>query len=65
MNRLETSEKTYYTVDEVKTLMGVAETKAYGIIKQLNKELEDKGYITVRGKVSKKYFNERFYGGNV
>lgn len=61
---METSEKTYYTVDEVKTLMGVAETKAYNIIKQLNKELEDKGYITVRGKVSKKYFNERFYGGS-
>ena len=62
---METSEKTYYTVDEVKNLMGVAETKAYNIIKQLNKELEDKGYITVRGKVSKKYFNERFYGGSV
>ena len=33
------------------------------IIKRLNQELENKGYITVSGKVSKKYFADRFYGG--
>lgn len=31
--------------------------------KRLNQELENKGYITVSGKVSKKYFADRFYGG--
>lgn len=37
-------------------------TQAYKIIKQLNAELTTKGYITIRGKVSTKYFTERFYG---
>ena len=32
------------------------------IIKQLNEELQKKGYLTVRGKVSAAYFNERFFG---
>lgn len=38
------------------------EDMAYKIIRKLNKELNEKGYITVAGKVSKKYFNERYYG---
>lgn len=49
----------YYTVDEVMLIVGVGKTKAYSIIKQLNKELEDKGKVTVAGKVNKKYFEER------
>ena len=31
-------------------------------IKCLNQELNTKGYITVSGKVSSKYFEERVYG---
>lgn len=42
-------------------ILGVKETKAYEIIKQLNKELEAKGFYTQRGRVSAKYFEERFY----
>lgn len=42
--------------------LGCGQTQAYKIIKQLNEELEAKGYITIRGKVSAKYFRERFYG---
>lgn len=49
-------------VDDVKARLGVGDTKAYAIIKKLNKELESKGYLTVRGKVPEKYFKERFYG---
>ena len=28
---------------------------------KLNKELKDKGYLVIRGKVPEKYFRERFY----
>ena len=31
-------------------------------ILNLNKELEEQGYLTLRGKVPTKYFVERFYG---
>jgi hypothetical protein len=33
-----------------------------GIMRQINSELEKKGYIVIRGKVSRKYFEERIYG---
>ncbi len=48
-------------VEEVKTFLSVKDSKAYGIIRQLNKELEDKGFLVVRGKVPEKYLRERFY----
>ncbi|WP_215650845.1 DNA-binding protein [Dorea formicigenerans] len=31
-------------------------------LKDLNKELEEQGYLTLRGKVPTKYFVKRFYG---
>ena len=37
-------------------------TSAYEIIGNLNKELEEQGYLTLRGKVPTKYFVKRFYG---
>ena len=43
----------------------VSESKAYGIIKQLNGELGAKGYITIPGKVSKVYFEEKLYGVHI
>lgn len=49
----------FVTVDEVVNVLGVCQSKAYRIIQNLNKELDEKGYITVRGKVSRKYFEER------
>lgn len=49
----------YYTAEDVQKLLGIGSSKAYYIIKQLNDELKSKGFITVAGKVSKKYFRER------
>lgn len=54
-------ESIYYTVEEVQELMNVSKPYAYKVIQQLNKEMSDKGYITVAGKVNKKYFNEKSY----
>jgi hypothetical protein len=28
----------------------------------LNKELEEKGYLVTKGRISRKYFEEHFYG---
>lgn len=41
-------------------LLGVAESTAYGIIKALNTELEAMGYLTLRGKVERKYLEKRY-----
>ena len=43
----------------------VSESKAYGIIKQLNSELSAKGYIVIPGKVSRAYFEEKVYGVHI
>ena len=34
--------------------------KAYEIIRKLNEELREKGFLTQRGRVNIKYFNERY-----
>lgn len=47
---------------EVSETLDCGLTLAYQIIKTLNDELEKKGFITIRGRVSTKYFKERFYG---
>jgi hypothetical protein len=55
-------EKPYYTWREVMDLLGVKEGKAREVTKELNDELAEKGYHPYPpGKVSKKYFHERFY----
>ena len=41
---------------------GSKQTSAYEIIGNLNKELEEQAYLTLRGKSSDKYFVKRFYG---
>lgn len=53
----------YFTAQEVAELLGVSRGQAYKVIKNLNEQLEKKGYIVVSGKVSKKYFAEKYYGG--
>lgn len=58
----QTRQKQVLNVRDVMTALEVSESKAYGIIKRLNQELEAKGYITVRGKVSRVYFEEKLYG---
>lgn len=53
--------KVMYTVDDLKEILCVGDTKAYAIIRDLNEELQKKGYMTVRGRVPVQYFNERFF----
>lgn len=35
----------------------------YKLIHQLNKELNQKGYLTIPGRISRQYLYERLYGG--
>lgn len=57
-----TDKKPMYDVEDVKSVLGVKDSKAYDIIRELNSELQKKGYLTVRGRISARYFNERFFG---
>lgn len=42
--------------DEIKEIVGISKSKAYSLIQELNSELKEKGYLTVTGRVSRKYF---------
>ena len=54
--------RTYYTVDEVIEILGVSRSQAYKLIKRMNHDLSSKGYLTVAGKVPRKYFEKQWYG---
>ena len=51
----------FYTYEDVCEILSVSRNKAYEIIRKLNNELKAQGYMTFSGRVSKKYFNEKFY----
>lgn len=46
-------------VEEVMQRLDCSAGKAYAIMKKLNAELKSKGYITISGRVPRKYFEEK------
>lgn len=52
-------EKNFMTVDDVAEELSVSKSKAYKIVRQLNKELEEKDIITVAGRVCTSYFRKK------
>lgn len=55
-------EKTVLQCEDIMKILGVSDGMAYKIIRELNKELNARGFHTVRGRVSAQYFMESFYG---
>ena len=53
----------FMTAEDIVAVTGMSEAYAYKLIRKLNEELESKGYITLKGRVSRDYFEERLYGG--
>ncbi len=47
------------TVEEVMELLQVSKSTAYHTMQRLNKELQEKGFITHAGRVSRSYLMER------
>lgn len=50
------------TAQDIVDMLGVSKGHAYKIIRQLNRELEDSGYIVVSGKIPRAYWDKKFYG---
>ena len=57
------SEK-FIRAEDVAEVMEISVAYAYKIIRKLNQELSDKGFITVTGRVTRESFNERVYSVN-
>lgn len=56
------SNKIFVKAEEVADELGVSTPYAYKLVRKLNEELERQGFITIAGRVSKKYYQEKFYG---
>lgn len=52
----------FITAEEMAKDLCVSKAYAYKLIRKMNDELESKGYLTIAGRVSRKYYEERFYG---
>lgn len=48
---------------EPEQALGMSRAYAYKLIRRLNKEMEERGCITVPGRVSRAYFEKRLFGG--
>lgn len=47
---------------EIAEIMGKSKSYGYKVVRELNKELENKGFMIVEGQTNRQYFYERFYG---
>ncbi len=56
-----TNNTMFYSAADVSKILGVSDSTAYKLIRQLNAELKAKGFMTIPGRISCRYFKERFY----
>lgn len=52
----------YYNASDISEILGISISQGYKIIKKLNETLQQEGFITLSGKVPKRYFHEKYYG---
>ena len=55
------AEQVFMRVDEVATELGVSNSYAYKLIRELNKELKAAGCIVINGRVDRRFFHEHLY----
>ncbi|EME5369420.1 DNA-binding protein [Enterococcus faecium] len=55
----------FLTANDISKLMDCSKTKAYGIIKELNSELEQPGLLTSKGRVNEQFFAKKFGFENI
>ncbi len=56
------SNTVFIRAEEIAEELQISKGLAYRMIHQWNEELRQKGYTTVRGRVSRKYYEEQIYG---
>lgn len=55
--------KEFISAGELAELLGVSVSSGYKYVHQMNLELQEKGFLTVRGKVPAAYAKKRFFFG--
>ena len=52
----------FIRVDDMVSELQISKPYAYKLMREMNEELKKKGFITIAGRVSRQYFEEKFYG---
>ena len=51
----------FIRADEVAKELGISRSYAYKLIRQLNQELKERGFLTIAGRINRDYLKERLY----
>ena len=54
----------YYSAEDISAMLDISVSHRYRIIRRLNKELEEKGFLVISDKLPIRYFEEKYYGLN-
>ena len=57
---IKSAHEMFYYAEDVMRLLGYSKSKSYKVIAALNRELEASGKCTCRGRVVRRYFDERY-----
>ena len=52
----------FVEAEEMAEALGISKPYAYKLMREMNAELKQKGFLTIPGRVSRRYFEEKFYG---
>lgn len=59
------SEKNFLNATDVSKYMDISVPTAYKVIRKLNDELNAQGYLTISGKINRRYFELKVNGFSV
>ena len=51
----------FMRADEVAKELGISRSYAYKLIRQLNQELKERGFLSIAGRINRDYLKERLY----
>ena len=54
-------ENQFMRADEVAKELGISRSFAYKLIRQLNQELKERGFLTIAGRINRDYLRKRLY----
>ena len=52
----------FIKVDEMVSELQISKPYAYKLMREMNEELQKRGFMTIAGRVSRQFFEEKFYG---
>ena len=52
----------FIRVDDMVNELQISKPYAYKLMREMNNELKKKGFMTIAGRVSRQYYEEKFYG---